>query len=345
MQCLGSCRSDESLDCSSYLAGPGRQTVKTLLDNAINSIQIGVEDHTSDDPRRVLSAVRNISAGVLLLFKERLRALSPTGSDEVLIKQVIRPKRDKHDGISFIGFGPKTVDVQQIKDRFKALDIKTDWARVDAIIRVRNEVEHYKSNESASQVKKLIADTFAVVRDFVSSELDLEAHELLGEQTWAVMLQESEVYEAHRRECLSELEQLKWWSPGMARTAAHLKCLHCDSDLLKPQSIGDRLLVSQRLICTVCNGGMELENIIQPALDEAFFADQYYAMSQGGDPALDYCGECGTVTFLVEDGLCVTCGQGQQFTKCARCGQGLTGLEQQYGGLCSYCDHQATKDD
>jgi hypothetical protein len=61
--------------------------MKTILENAVSSIQIGIEDYQSNDPRRVLSVVRNLSAGVLLLFKEKLRQLSPDGSDEVLIKQ------------------------------------------------------------------------------------------------------------------------------------------------------------------------------------------------------------------------------------------------------------------
>ncbi|MDD3937571.1 hypothetical protein [Rhodoferax sp.] len=318
--------------------------MKTLLGNAIDSIQIGVEDHESDDPRRVLSAVRNISAGVLLLFKERLRQLSPDGSDDVLIKQFIRPARDKDDSISFVGKGSKTVDVQQIKDRFKDLGIKTDWTRVEAIIKVRNDVEHYVSIESESRVKELIADTFAVVRDFVSDELDLEASELLGEETWLAMLQVSEVYEAHRKECLAELEQLKWWSPGMARTAEYLRCVHCESDLIKPQTVGKRLSITQRIVCTACGGAMDLIDIIQPALDECFYADQYISMSQGGNPPLDYCDECSTVTYIVDDGICITCGSGHKHLKCIRCGQGLTGEEQQYRGLCSYCEHQATKD-
>lgn len=56
--------------------------MNTILDNAIQSIQIGVEDYLalSDDPRRALSAVRDLSADVLLLLKERLRELSPQDS-------------------------------------------------------------------------------------------------------------------------------------------------------------------------------------------------------------------------------------------------------------------------
>lgn len=48
-----------------------------LLKNAIESIENGVADFTSGQPRRVTSALRNlyagVYAGVLLLFKEKLR--------------------------------------------------------------------------------------------------------------------------------------------------------------------------------------------------------------------------------------------------------------------------------
>ena len=40
----------------------------SLLQNAIDSIQVGVEDYLMEDDRRYLSAVRNICAGILLLY-------------------------------------------------------------------------------------------------------------------------------------------------------------------------------------------------------------------------------------------------------------------------------------
>lgn len=321
--------------------------MKTLLDNAVSSIQIGVEDHISTDPRRVLSAVRNISAGVLLLFKEKLRQLSPVDSDEVLIKQNIRAVRVVSDSIKFVGSGAKTVDVQQIKERFKSLGIDTHWARVDAIIKVRNDVEHYLSAEPASRLRELIADTFIVVRDFVAHELRLEAHVLFGEETWSVMLAVSDVYEAQRRACLAELDKLEWWSPGMARASEFLRCAHCGSDLVKPEGTGAKSaeLQLQHLICTACNTSMILEDVIQSALDECFFADQYYAMTKGGDPPLDYCEHCGSVSYIVEDGLCAKCGEAHEFKRCGRCSQPLSGEEQQFGGFCSYCNHLLEKDD
>lgn len=49
-----------------------------LITNAIESIQVGVEDFEILDSRRMLSAVRNILVEILLLYKEKLRRLSPS---------------------------------------------------------------------------------------------------------------------------------------------------------------------------------------------------------------------------------------------------------------------------
>ena len=98
-----------------------------LLDNAIQSICVGVEDFKTSKPERMLSSVRNIHAGVLLLYKEKLRMLSPIDSNEVLIKEKILPVRSSDGSIKFIGRGKKTVDISQIKERFKNIGVHVDW--------------------------------------------------------------------------------------------------------------------------------------------------------------------------------------------------------------------------
>ena len=63
----------------------------SILKNAIDSIEIGLEDYNTGEERRFLSATRNLYAGILLLFKYKLVLLSPPDSDEVLIKTSIKP--------------------------------------------------------------------------------------------------------------------------------------------------------------------------------------------------------------------------------------------------------------
>jgi len=93
----------------------------TILQNAIESIQIGVEDFQSDDDRRSVSAVRNIAAGMLLLFKEKLCELSPDYDKELLIKRDLEPVSDASGNIVFIGKERRLLMCFKLKNDLPAL--------------------------------------------------------------------------------------------------------------------------------------------------------------------------------------------------------------------------------
>jgi hypothetical protein len=78
-----------------------------LLHNAIKSIQIGLEDSESKDDGRLRSAVRNLYSGIVLLFKEKLREMSPEGSNEVLLKAKITPVMGSNGKVVFVGYGKR----------------------------------------------------------------------------------------------------------------------------------------------------------------------------------------------------------------------------------------------
>lgn len=60
--------------------------MSALLDNAVLSIQLELEDFASADARRLISSARNLYTGVLLICKEVLRQLFPPGSNDLLIR-------------------------------------------------------------------------------------------------------------------------------------------------------------------------------------------------------------------------------------------------------------------
>src|SRR5436190_1650324 len=99
----------------------------SLLANAIQSIQLGLTDYSCDDDSRLLSAIRNLHSGILLLYKEKLSILSPADSDNALIKKVIIPTKSATGEIKWVGRGKTTVDVAGIRERFDSLGIHTDW--------------------------------------------------------------------------------------------------------------------------------------------------------------------------------------------------------------------------
>ena len=114
-------------------------SLMSLYENALHSIQIGVEDFAASDPRRLLSAIRNIHAGILLLCKEKLRRF-PNG--ESLLKQRLEPALGPHGILTLKGVGNKTVDLQGIKERFASLGIPFNWADLDRVTKIRNDMEH-----------------------------------------------------------------------------------------------------------------------------------------------------------------------------------------------------------
>ena len=67
-----------------------------LLDNAIHSIRIGLEDSKADDEARALSAIRNLHAGLLLLAKEVLARAAPNVDGEAVIAEAYKPLPDGH---------------------------------------------------------------------------------------------------------------------------------------------------------------------------------------------------------------------------------------------------------
>lgn len=104
------CESRNEPDNAQFSVSSTRKII-SILQNAIDSIAIGLEDFESTDNRRIVSSTRNIFAGILLLFKYKLCELSPEGTNEALIKQRVFPTIDTTGAVSWIGKGTKTVHV------------------------------------------------------------------------------------------------------------------------------------------------------------------------------------------------------------------------------------------
>jgi len=314
-----------------------------LLNNAAQSLRIGVEDYESTDPGRTLSSVRNITAGILLLFKEKLRELSPSQSDEVLLKQKINPKIKKGELI-FLGSGRKTVDVQEVRERFESLGIQVDWKRVNDIVTLRNNIEHYYTEEPTTRLRELIADTFLLVRDFTTVHLNVAPVELLGEKTWKVLLETGEVYAKELEDCRAERERIQWPLEILSRVAEHVRCMECDSELMKPIDTTPRDSHSIPFRCAHCGKSYLFEELAESAVEECLGAEAHISIKDGGESPYEECPDCGRETYILSDGLCVACGYTLEFAECPVCGESLSIHEQEFGGLCSYHHYVAERE-
>ncbi|WP_260291945.1 hypothetical protein [Sedimenticola hydrogenitrophicus] len=316
----------------------------SLLNNAVQSIQIGVEDFQSTDERRVLSATRNIAAGLLLLFKEKLRQLSPAGSNEVLVKQRMLPASNSDGSVGIVGQGKKTVDVFQIQERFDSLDVVVDWKKFKKIVNIRNDIEHYCTSEPEVRVKELLSDSFLIIRDFVSEYLNYQPVELLGEEAWSVLLDVSEVYEKELQECRAEINNVQWKSETLAAISENIRCPNCHGQLVKPTD-SSNTPQSLEFHCSSCGEYFLFEGVIAEVVSEHFGADNYLAATQGGEPATTECPECGEDTYILFEDQCLKCGATRTYETCVMCGDSLSPDEQDLNGLCSYHYHTAMKND
>jgi len=315
----------------------------SILTNAIDSIVLGIEDYNSSDSRRLISCTRNLFAGILLLFKHKLAELSPPGSDEVLIKQRVLPVSSGSSGVIWVGKGQKTVDVQQIKDRFRSLNISVDWGRVEKINKYRNEIEHYHSPLSHSSIRALIADSFLLIRDFIRIYLKKDPLNLLGCDTWDVLTNVSEVYEAEKKECISHMESIDWKYSSLINALIDYRCNECGSGLIDVQHHdNDRWSVTFN--CRSCGEKWDFERLAELSIKEYFGAENYASVKDGGDPATICCPECGLDTYVLDENVCVICEESVE-TECQMCHMAIPVEEIDGSGFCGWCSHQMSKDD
>ena len=159
-----------------------------LLRNAIDMLRVGMADYQIGDHARLLSAVRNLHGGVILLYKEALRRLSPAGSEDVLVKERILPKRLPDGTIVFQGTGKRTANVDTIRERFESLGLGVDWKRLETVTKARNNAEHYFSDLKKSALGGVVSNCMVLVRDFMVNELKLDPKSNLGDEAWNAML-------------------------------------------------------------------------------------------------------------------------------------------------------------
>jgi hypothetical protein len=131
-------------------------TMNTLFDNAVQSIQLGVEDYQANDPRRALSSVRNFYAGILLLAKEVLRRQIPDTAPEYVLAARFKPVPDGQGGVEFVPAGNQTIDFSNIGSRFKDFGLGIDDVALKDLNRIRTDIEHYFTNEFRETVREAI---------------------------------------------------------------------------------------------------------------------------------------------------------------------------------------------
>lgn len=319
----------------------------SMLDNAVESIRMGVADYRIAQDGyspRALSAIRNLTSGLLLLFKVKLQELSPEGSNESLLKSQLVLQLDDDGAPVWIGKGDNTVNVDELIKRLSGLGITgIEWPRLKKLQAIRNDVEHYYTTEPESKVLEALAASFHLIQQFVPVHLNESPADLLGEEVWYFIVEQEGFYEKELAECRAELAKVEWPLQAVRDAVPHMSCPECQSELIRPENAAVEP-PSTSFICTKCDLQTSYEGLIEPALAESFAGADMVSIMQGGEPGLVDCYECGLHTFVVDESHCAACLVEAEEGDCWRCGNSLTREELHlYENLCSYCNYQSEK--
>ncbi len=317
----------------------------SLFANAIESVQIGLEDLLKNDDRRVLSAVRNVHAGVLLLCKEKLRRLSP--ADELLLAQRFEPRPNGGSEISVVAVGRNTVGVEDIKRRFKDFGINFDWKRFEAIADIRHHIEHAYLQGTRDRAKEAVADAFILIRHLLVDLLREDPFKTLGPECWNALLENADLFEAELRDCRATLNCVAWETEAAAKSLNDIICPSCRSSLIRQRDPDNRQQSELALYCSACGESHELGPVLSVAFDETFGVEAHVAVMDGGESPIETCPECGEETYIVAEARCAACDfEVPEEATCAVCGERLTAEDYaEHNGLCSYHAWVLSKDD
>jgi hypothetical protein len=329
--------------------------VDTLLNNAVQSIQIGIEDFGSLDPRRALSTVRNLYAGIVLLLKEELRRRSPPGSNDALIKVNTRFEEQSDGSIRVVGRGRKTVDLAQIRERLTSIGTPLTveqcerlWADLDKFSALRNDIEHHHTEARKEEVKVVIAIATALIRPIVADLLKENPQTLLGDDCWTTMLKTAEVYVEQKASCERTLAGVKWSTASLFTAVPFLRCGYCESELIGQNDPDNVWQESVIFHCAACGAEDSVDDSewLMMAVLEAKGIDPYHDPSDPDGAPTATCPECDHDGVVVEEASCALCGWEHSGECCAVCG-GAVSFEDdaEHAGLCDYHFYIMNKDD
>ncbi|KXG86137.1 hypothetical protein [Agrobacterium bohemicum] len=315
-----------------------------LLRNAIDSIEVGVEDFQSNEGRRALSAVRNVHAGVLLLCKTVLWQHSPDGEGS-LIYIKMEPKKRADGKIEWQPNKNKTVDAFDIKARYKLLGLTLDWTKLEELTKHRNTIEHLYLTTPEAVVKEALANALPLINTIMRDQLKTNPEQEFRTECWTFLLNNADIFAEIEKECAATFEKLQWPESEVGFPIEHLSCTNCGSSLIRQQDPDNTTPIEIEFACRACGeDSLDLGEMMEPALASEAAGLAYIAMTDGGEPPIASCYECGQETYLIDVGQCVVCDASAP-GECGVCGEAIhvNDYNESYPGLCGYHAHQAER--
>lgn len=159
------------------------------------------------------------------------------------------------------------------------------------------------------------------------------------------MLEVKAFHDRELAECRGSFDGIDWKSAAMSEAAP--LCPECASHLVFRKDGTRSDLQYADAVCRACGEQISAEKLVEVALDAHFEVEAHVAVTNGGEPPLYICPECGVTAYVIwnEENGCVWCETSLE--ACSVCSVGLTpdNVSDSNSTLCSYCDNQMSRDD
>lgn len=305
-----------------------------LFDNAKYSIQLGFEDYFSShkDERRLLSAVRNIHAGILLFLKWAIKKHTPNESNTLIIKQ--HSLEIKNGEIIVAPKGNITIDRKQIIEVLKIINKPLELEQVELLKRIgsiRNDIEHHFTTYANNKLQEYIFDSFWLIKKLRGEYSKITDIDLFGESNYKKLMKHSDSYRRQVELCyekwaqidLDRIEKLmpqkvfdispSQFSPEMqksldknhkGKSEDEQECYRCVIRFLSSiecRDCGSNLVEPinynsketwPQLCCAKCNSICDFKDVIEGHLEKFFAYEVMKAGARGGVIALGRCPKC-----------------------------------------------------
>jgi len=313
-----------------------------IFENAISSIILGIEDFETGSDARMLSSARNYYAGLLLLAKECLVRAAPEADPMKVIGAKFKPVPDGDGGVEHEVVGYTTVDLSQLKSRFK--DFKLPWpdADIDKLQRFRNDLEHHHLKEPVSALGEAIASSFPMVVDFCDIlDEDPQAHLV---DVWGTILEQHDAFQKVKKQCFDSLEVIEW--PAEVSKLDRMSCPACGSSLIGQADPANTDHEQVEGKCYQCGEEIAFDTLMELVVKTSYEIDAYLMAKDSLNAAFDYCPECAVKAYVDsgEASVCFNCGVSIA-GECSRCSTtiDLNEYNPDHPNLCSYCAHMWEK--
>lgn len=271
-----------------------------LFGNAVNSIQVGILDYQSDDPRRLISAARNYYAGLLLLGKQCLLEAAPNAEPMEVIGERFKPVPDGGGGVCYEPSGTRTIDLEGLKNRFEDFDLPWPKISIKRLQQLRNNLEHFYVDEPLNAVKEAIAQSFPMVISFFKTLNRDPAKEL--DEAWPEMLRDRDFFEAQRSECDQSLRAIQW--PFRITTFENMSCPNCGSPLIEQIDPTNEEVQDVEGRCRGCGIALSAEKVTGLVLQAEFGLEAHVAAKEGDYDVIADCPACGEETYVTSARFC-----------------------------------------